>query len=114
MEEGQKAGVQSVSAPLQRRRASYTYTDPLDDESEEALWSYLDEKPSDCVVALLSPNLISSVRRIAAPASKGEDSDISPVSLITHEFASRLSQSTQGYVAEWMQKRGMDYTPNTW
>ena len=67
MEEGQKAGVQSVSAPLQRRRASYTYTDPLDDESEEALWSYLDEKPSDCVVALL-----------------------------------------------WMQKRGMDYTPNTW
>ena len=20
----------------------------------------------------------------------------------------------QGYVAEWMQKRGMDYTPNTW
>ena len=30
------------------------------------------------------------------------------------EEAVSRNEVLQGYVAEWMQKRGMDYTPNTW
>ena len=30
------------------------------------------------------------------------------------EEAVSRNEVLQGYVAEWMHKRGMDYTPNTW